>query len=80
MRVDGGTSPLPPVSVGARVLVYDRYGDPLPATVIELADERLTCRFDDGLEHRGRLDDVAEVLAAADPAWPRRPLQPPSPQ
>jgi hypothetical protein len=64
MRVDGGTSPLPPVTVGARVLVSGRYGDPIAAVVTEVAGERLTYRLDDGREQRGHLDDVAQVLAA----------------
>jgi hypothetical protein len=62
--VDGGTGPLPPVPVGARVLVYDRHGDTLPAEVTDRAGDRLTYRCADGLEHRGQLDDVAEVLPA----------------
>jgi hypothetical protein len=65
LRVDGGTSPLPPVGVGARVLVYDCHGDTLAAEVIDIADDRVTYRCADGLEHRGQLDDVAEVLPAA---------------
>jgi hypothetical protein len=65
LRVDGGTSPLLPVGVGVRVLVYDRHGDTLPAEVIDAAGDHLTYRCADGLEHHGQLDDVAEVLPAA---------------
>lgn len=65
VRVDGGTSPLPCVRIGVRVLAYDRHGDTLPAEVIEAAGDRLTYRCADGLEHRGQPDDVAEVLPAA---------------
>src|SRR6266508_3767085 len=61
---DGQAAPLPPVTVGARVLVSGGYGDPIAAVVTEVAGERLTYRLDDGREQRGHLDDVARVLAA----------------
>jgi hypothetical protein len=73
MRVGGGTSPLPPVTVGARVLVSGGYGDPIAAVVTEVAGERLTYRLDDGREQRGHLDDVAQVPAADGAATPTIP-------
>jgi hypothetical protein len=60
MRVDGGTSPLRPVPVGAEVLVYDRHGTWL-AEVTAADGDRLTYVGDDR-EHHGQLSDVAEVV------------------
>ena len=65
MRVDGGTSPPPPVSVGAEVLVYDRYGATCQARVTAIDGDRLAYLLAGGdLEHSGALVDVAEVLRA----------------
>jgi hypothetical protein len=70
MRVDGGTSPLPPVPVGAEILVYDRYADICPATVTATVGTRLTYRLAGAdRDHHGQFSDVAEVVCAR-PAHP----------
>ncbi len=63
MRVDGGTSPLPPVPVGAEILVYDRHGGTWLAEVTAAAGDRLTyVLVGDDREHHGQRSDVAEVV------------------